>query len=335
VLREGKPVTRLSLEFLEQQGLAALHRFAMGGFRYERFRELALAEQAVRIEAATAARQVHEAAERERAAAVQAKVDLLFKRREAERLARESDPRYVARVRNRELRARYGIHGFVEPDCFGRLMTILNSVDAGRRLGPEDYAWLVNVGRDYLSNELRAAYHRLEAKFYVEEYERTRDPWTAINASSQLRKCGKAGAADALLSTIDTKAPKPARLESALATTWGGVMRDLERREEALRLGERAHALTPDDCRPCTLLGALHMENGDHDVGRDWYRKAEERGATVDAVDQDLRRIFFRADPERQAALRAFLLAEDPARYAWARKASRSSRRDSGAQGNR
>lgn len=323
-LRQAKPVTRLSLEFLKKHGLAALHSFAIGELSYERFRQLALAEQSLRIEAAMAASQARETADRERAAAMQAKADLFFKRREAERLARESDPRYIAKVRNRELRARYGIHDFVEPDRFGHLMAILNSVDAGRRICAEDYAWLVKGGAAYFSKELKAAYHRLEAKFFRTEYERTRDPWMAINASSQLRKCGKAQEADALLSTVETKLLKSCKLRSAFATTWGGVKRDLERREEALRLGERAHALTPDDFRPCTLLGAIHMENGDHDVGRDWYRKAVERGATVDDVDQDLRRIYFRADPERQAALRAFLLADDPVRYAWAGKAARS-----------
>lgn len=326
-LRQAKPVTRLSLEFLEQQGLAALRRFAIGALPFERFRQLALAEQAVRIEAARAAGQAREAAERERAASMQAKAKLLFERREAERLTRENDPRYIARVRNRELRARYGIHGFVEPDCLGRLMAILNSVDAGRRICAEDYAWLAKVGADYFSEDLKTAYHRLEAEFFSTEYERTRDPWKAINASSQLRKCGRAREADALLSTVEAKLLKSARLESAFATTWGGVKRDLQRPEEGLRLGERAHALTPRDFRPCTLLGAIHMENGNFDVGRDWYRKAVERGVTVDDVDQDLRRIYFRADAERQAALRAFLLADDPIRYAWAAKPSRSATR--------
>jgi hypothetical protein len=323
-LRQAKPVTRLSLEFLEQHGLAALHGLAIGALTYERFKELALAEQAVRNKAATAARQAREAVERESAAAMWAKADMFFRRRDAERLARESDPRYIARVRNRELRASYGIHEFVEPECLGHLMAILNSVDAGQRICAEDYVWLKTGGADYFSEELKAAYHRREAKFFRTEYERTRDPWMAINASSQLRKCGEAHEADALLSTVETKLLNSPRLESAFATTWGGVKRDLQRREEGLRLGERAHALTPDDFRPCTLLGAIHMENGDHGVGRDWYRKAVERGATDDAVDQDLRRIYLHADPERQAALRAFLLADDPIRYAWAGKPTRS-----------
>ena len=66
-LRQAKPVTRLSLEFLKKHGLAALHSFAIGELSYERFRQLALAEQSLRIEAAMAASQARETADRERA----------------------------------------------------------------------------------------------------------------------------------------------------------------------------------------------------------------------------------------------------------------------------
>jgi hypothetical protein len=84
-----------------------------------------------------------------------------------------------------------------------------------------------------------------------------------------------------------------------------------------LQLGEQAHAFRPDDYRPCTLLGAIHMETGNYPLGREWYEKAVERGATEDAVDQDLRHIYFRAERNKQMELRAFLLSEDPVRYAW------------------
>ena len=59
------------------------------------------------------------------------------------------------------------------------------------------------------------------------------------------------------------------------------------------------------------------METGNYSVGQEWYAKAVERGATVDSVDQDLRNIFFRADKSKQAEMRAFLLSDDPVRYAW------------------
>ena len=110
---------------------------------------------------------------------------------------------------------------------------------------------------------------------------------------------------------------KTHKLKSAICTTYGGVMRDLGRWNEGLRLGERAHALMPDDYHPCTLLGAVHMETGNLSLGQEWYAKAVERGATVDSVDQDLRNIFFRADKARQAEIGEFLLSQDPVRYAW------------------
>ena len=84
--------------------------------------------------------------------------------------------------------------------------------------------------------------------------------WQAINASAHLRKCGAAGEALDLLASVPVQrlaSPKP---HSALLTTRGGALRDLQRRPEALQAGEAAHALLDRDYRPCTLLGALHMQ---------------------------------------------------------------------------
>lgn len=94
-------------------------------------------------------------------------------------------------------------------------------------------------------------------------------------------------------------------------------MRDLDRMDEALALGDQAHALTPRDFRPCTLLGAVNIELGNLAIGWEWYRKAEERGATGRSIDYDLRGILFRANDARRLQIRSFLLREDPARYAW------------------
>jgi len=198
-------------------------------------------------------------------------------------------------------------------------MKILKSVDAGQRLTEEDFIWLSTTAEKYFSEELRAAYHRLEAEFFVNELEKTRDPWMAVNASAHYRKCNQARAAKSLLDTISVDHQRSPKLKAALCTTHGGVMRDLSRWDEAISLGERAHVLRPDDYRPCTLLGAIHMETGRYDLGQEWYAKAVERGATIKSVDQDLRTIFFRADPTKQADMRAFLLREDTVRYEWAK----------------
>jgi len=316
-IRLGTPVTPLSLAFLQQQGLEALRRLATGALSYDCFRKLALGEQAARIEAAIVARLARETEARARDAAMQARMKLAHEQAEAARLARESDPKYIAKIKNQQLRARYGVDSFVEPDCFGQLMGILRSLDAGQRLGEEDFVWLSTVAKDYFSDQIRAAYHRLEADFFASEFKRAHDPWMAVNASGHYRKCSCARDAESLIGTINVEQQKSTKLKSALCTTRGGAMRDLERWDEALRLGEKAHAFRADDYRPCTLLGAIHMETGNYSLGQEWYAKAVEREATIASVDQDLRNVFFRANQAKQEEMRDFLLREDPVRYAW------------------
>ena len=316
-IRLGKPVTPLSAKFLQQQHLDALHRLAAGSLSYDQFLELARAEQTVRIEAATTARVAKEADDLARQAAELARMENVYAQVEAARQIRESDPKYIAKIKNRELRNRYGLNHFVEEQCFSRLMAILRTADAGRRLSEDDFVWLSSVGEDYFSNELRVAYHRLEAEFFVSEFKKTMDPWSAVTASGHFRKGDSSREAHALLVNINVEQQKSAKLKAALCTTHGGAMRDMRQWDDALRLGERAHAFRPMDFRPCTLLGAIHMETGSFDLGQEWYAKAVERGATSESVDQDLRKIFFRAEPTRQAEMRAFLLNDDPVRYAW------------------
>jgi tetratricopeptide (TPR) repeat protein len=316
----GKPVTQLSVSFLQQQGLEALHRFASGLLPYERFQELASAERAIRLESAVAAKLAREMEDRARDVAMQARMKLAQEQTEAARLTRESDPKYIAKIKNQELRARYGVDIFIEEHCFGRLMNILRSVDTGSRLSDQDYVWLCTVGNAYFSGQLRADYHRLEADFLLGEFKRTRDPWLAVNACSHYRKCRRPSDASALLSSIDVEALKSSKLKAALLTTNGGAFRDLMRWDEALLLGEKAHSINPNDYHPCTLLGAIHMETGNYNFGQEWYAKAVERGATVDSVDKDLRNIFFRADKAKQAEMREFLLNESATRYPWVKQ---------------
>ena len=94
-------------------------------------------------------------------------------------------------------------------------------------------------------------------------------------------------------------------------------MRDLNGLDEALKLGNQAHADTPKVFRPCTLLGAVHFELGHYETGRDWYAKAIQHGASEHSIDYDLRGIFLRANPVKREEIKAFLLRENPDRYRW------------------
>jgi tetratricopeptide (TPR) repeat protein len=341
-LQSGRPVTPLSLGFLRKQGLELLYRLAIGELPYENFLELALVERSLRIETAIAAKceaQAREAAkqaeEQARKSAIfakmqaarqakqaeeQARESAMFAKMQAARQAKERDPKYIAKIANQQLRYKYGLDDYIEPPCFDRLMDILRCVNAKQRLPQEDIVWLCSVGEKYFAEELRVAYHQLEAEFFISEFKRTGNLWNVVNASSHYRKCYYAQEADTLLATIRVDQQKSSKLKSALCTTHGGVMRDLKRWDEALRLGEKAHTLRPEDYRPCTLLGAVYMEIGNYSLGQEWYDKAIERGATLKIVDDEIRRIFFQADKDQQNKMKEFLLGFDPIRYQWVKQ---------------
>lgn len=310
-LRLGKPTTRLGLAFLKDQNLMSLYRLVVGDISQESFRDLAIVEQKARIDAATATR----LAKAEAKVAHEAEMDA---QAQTARIKRESDPKYISIRRNKELRLRYGVMGYVEEEHFGRLMNILRKADASLRFSEEDFAWLSSAGEDYFSDEIYTAYHRAEAAAMAQEFSNTGDPWSAISASSHYRKCHQAEDAKELLAKVEPGKLNSNKIKSALCTTQGGVMRDLGEREEAKALGGKAHALMSKDFRPCTLLGAIYMETGELEIGREWYRKAIERGATHDSVDQELRSIFSRADKAMKERISAFLLLEDDVRYRWA-----------------
>lgn len=292
-LFRGYQLAQDDLNHLRLQAPSALHQLALGQITFDSY--------IAGVEAA-------EAAETARKARVEAA--------EAARIARESDPDYIAMVQTQALGRKYGIeaNGQSLPQ---RMTVILRQVDSGNRLAKEDFVWLATAGEEYFTTQLKKAYHQMEAEFFAGAYRRTLDPWNVVNASGHYRKCDQPGSALELLDSLATNRLKHPKIESAVCTTRGGVMRDLGRRPEALQLGEQAHELQPQDFRPCTLLGAVHMELGNFDSGREWYAKAAERGASEHSIDTELRSIFQRADKASRAAMKAFLLAEDPKRYRW------------------
>lgn len=205
-----------------------------------------------------------------------------------------------------DLAIQYGL-GHIESACI-----------PGTRLSEEDFAWLyTEEGKPYRNPALLEACHLLEANFHADHYRKTANAWVALTACKHYRKAKQPRSAVELLDLLSPDRTRDRKLHSAILTTRGGAMRDLDRREEAIALGTAAHTLQPDNYRPCTLLGALHMELRHFDLGHAWYTKAEERGAKSQGIDDELRSIYRQADKAGKAAMKAFLLRQDPARYAW------------------
>lgn len=323
-LERGRPLPLGALTYLQQHGLFALQLLVRGEITYEAFSKTAAEEQAKREQSAEAEGQKEEAAwlrrieeNKAQEAIRNAKYERDRQRAEEAQRQRESDPRYIAKIKNQQLRMSYGLDQFIEKQFFARLMDILHRLDGGNRLSDEDILWLTTEGKDYYTEILQAAFHEREAEFYTTEYKRTSDPWNAVNASGHYRKCNQAKKAHDLLTSIPAGLHKAQKLNSAICTTHGGVMRDLDRFDEALKFGSQAYTLTPNDFHPCTLLGAVNIEMGNYLTGLEWYEKAKERGASERSIDYDLRGIFLRADKAKRKEIRAVLLREDSERYKW------------------
>lgn len=319
-LEQDKPLTGVSISFLIERGLHVLANFANGEIDEAEFDKLARSEREIRIEAALVHQRNSEARMQIDQAESKAREAAMWASLEEERAKRESDPKFIAKQKNRELRRKFGIDVFVEVVDFKRLMAILHKLDSRARLSEEDAVWLRTEGSEYDSQEIQHAYHRIEADFFIGEYKRLGDVWMAVSASSHLRKCDASKDAQVILMAISDGRLKQPKLKSAVRTTHGGVLRDLGQHNEALKLGEDAHSLLPDDFRPCTLMGALNMELGQIDAGLEWYRKAETRGAPPDSIDSELRSLITRMTAEKREEVTRQLLGIDPLRYGWLRR---------------
>tara|TARA_R110000782_G_scaffold270471_1_gene371501 strand:+ start:6069 stop:7214 length:1146 start_codon:yes stop_codon:yes gene_type:complete len=308
----GEQVTALQRQFLAMSGLHALITLADGKTTLGEFRAAAEQEQAARIEEA-AVKTLKDAAElAERAEAKAAAVKATF-------AAMANDPALRRKREAKELRQRFGV-GYIESEDYPRAMALLRQVANGQRLKVEDLVWLKTEAEYCWTDELQRAWHALEAAALTEAWESSGDPWNAVNASGHWRKAGEPERALRLTEAALARIGPSPKLRSALATTRGGAMRDLRRLDEAKALASEAHELASSDYRPCTLLGAVHIELGDLPTGHEWYAKAESLGAPRQAIDHELRRLLMRTSIQEQQRIREFLLRQDPERFAWLRR---------------
>lgn len=223
--------------------------------------------------------------------------------------------------RRRMLWEKYDID-YIEREDMRRMMQILDRLEYGTALTPDDVVWLKT--RDHFSPEIRRAFHKNEAVLCRKEFEKTGDTWQAINANSHFRKANLPEEGLALVESISADSLKDKLQHSALLTTKGGSCRDLGRFPEALGVAEQAHALNPKSYHPCTLLGAIYYELREFGLGDAWFAKAVERGAKPDVVDGELRSLLKRVGTEKQREIAAHLLHSDPQRYAWVKSIVRT-----------
>ena len=296
----GQPLSGMQENFLEDRGYHALLGLARGGLDRATFGVAAIAEQAARAAEKTALAHRIEDEARLR----QAETD-------------RNNAKFFAAAERKQARRKLFDDfdmGYVEHENFARVRQILLQVADGTAISTEDFIWLAAEGQQYWTDPLRCAHHRILALELTQEWRETGDPWKAVNACAQWRKADEPAEGLEITQSALKKGTSP-KLRSALLTTSGGAFRDLRQFGDAVRNGTEAHGLTPDDFRPCTLLGAVHIEMGDYAEGAAWYDKAEARGAGRDLIDREIRAILAAAKPEDRNTIRAALKTLDPMRF--------------------
>ena len=268
--------------------------------RLEKVRELELIELKKQQEKLAQERKIREQAERER------------------RKKLESDPKYIEKQKEKNLIKKYDIYSYdILSKHRSKLANILKLLDNNQRLSEQDAIWLNSEGREFFTDEVKIKFHRVEADFYINEYKTTKLHWHAINASSQLRKAKASKEAETFLENTEIVLNKNKKLLSAYFTTLGGVKRDIRKVDTAIECGVKAHENNSQDYRPCTLLGAIYMENHEYTLGHDWYSKARDRGAPEKSINADLRSILLKLDKSKRIEMIASLLKKDPYLYSW------------------
>ncbi|WP_394172305.1 hypothetical protein [Thalassotalea litorea] len=176
-----------------------------------------------------------------------------------------------------------------------------------QEISEQDFLWLKDKG--FENEMINDAFYIQRAKKHLSHWKNARKPWSFVNAIADFRKGNQVRE---VLPEVKKQLPFSfsngnKKLQSALYTTSGGAYRDIRDYNTAIDFGEKAHSLTPDNFRPCTLLGAAHILNHDTAVGYAWYQKAIERGFEEERVDDELRSIYIRSDASNKKRLKADL----------------------------
>jgi len=220
------------------------------------------------------------------------------------------------------LKTKYGVlNDYSNQSVSGPLYSILQKLEQGERLSDVNIVWL--QGEDFFKpkNKIFITHFELEAVFAEQEYQRTRNKWFIVNASSYWRKADEPEKALHLTEQIDFKKIKEAKLKQALLTTRGGALRDLGNLTDAEKCALQAIEYWSKSHNPYTLLGAICYGTRRHVEGDRWFDEAIKRGATERDVDAEIKRVLQKIkDKNELQALIDYLLNKDSHRYDWVKK---------------
>ncbi|MEG4145901.1 hypothetical protein [Microcoleus sp. Pol12B5] len=202
---------------------------------------------------------------------------------------------------------------------FDPFYAIMVKLEKEERLDPVLVVQLIQQKLLASHGKIAMAYHRLEALFYQQEYERTGNKWNLPNASSHWRKADEPESALKVTENLDFDQIKENKLKSALLTTRGGAFRDIDKLGDAEKCALKAIEYQPQSHHPYTLMGAICFERGQFSEGERWFNEAIKRGAESEDIDSELKQVVKNAKDEKRREVVEYLLKKNPQRYAWAK----------------
>ncbi|MEG4251937.1 hypothetical protein [Microcoleus sp. Pol10D4] len=202
---------------------------------------------------------------------------------------------------------------------FDPFYAIMVKLEKEERLDPVLVVQLLQQKLLASHGKIAMAYHRLEALFYQQEYERTGNKWNLPNASSHWRKADEPESALKVTENLDFDQIKENKLKSALLTTRGGAFRDIDKLGDAEKCALKAIEYQPQSHHPYTLMGAICFERGQFSEGERWFNEAIKRGAESEDIDSELKQVVKNAKDEKRREVVEYLLKKNPQRYAWAK----------------
>ena len=243
-----------------------------------------------------------------------ARVERDVQRREAEELRLIQEEREHthqltletdARRHFASLRKKYHVGEHQGESPISPLYRILLLLEEDGALTDEDIEWL---GSRRLFTVL--------AMMYQGRYEKGRDLWDLVKASSKWQDAGDHQRA--LMITEGTTSTDP-KLVGAILTTRGRAQRNLRDLDGAEECAREAIALNPTSFYAYNLLGAIYYQLGYPEDGDEQFEKALELGASERGMDGEIRAAVRIAGRKQQRDVAKFLLGKDPHRYEWAK----------------
>ncbi|WP_226889111.1 hypothetical protein [Nostoc sp. MG11] len=206
-------------------------------------------------------------------------------------------------------------YGLIDPSLPLELFyAIMVRLEKKERLDPKLVLQLMEEDLLSRGGKIALAYYRLEAEFYEQELGRTGHKWHIPTASGYWRKANEPEQA-LKLTNLDLNKVNDSNLKSAILVTRGAAFRDIEKLDDAEICAKKAM-----EYQPYTLMGAICYDKYEYEEGDYWFGQAIQRGAEIEDIDAERKRVIRSTKNEQKRHEAAeYLLKKDPERYAWAK----------------